>query len=509
MKILSADQLSQADASTIEKQQISSIDLMERVATLVFNKIHERLNGAPVPIKVFCGIGKNGGDGLAIARHLIQHGYHVKVFITNCSKSRSPEFLKNYDRIKNVTKDWPVLLSCEEDFPVITEKDFIIDAIFGTGINRPITGWMVGLFEYLNNIPAFTAAIDMPSGLYANQPLENARAVLKADHTFTFQTPKLAFFLPHTGEYVGSFEVINIGLDPEFLSQVKPLAQMINREAAQNMYRARKSFTHKGNYGHVICAGGSLGKMGSIALAAGAAVNSGAGKVTAYIPKHGNLMLQSTVIEAMTVLDPEEYFLSTFDIEIKDPVISIGCGLGLARDSYSAFAKALSYQQKPMVIDADAIHMLAEDKDLLDKVPNGSILTPHDGELVGLLGTWKNDYERLEKAKKFTIKHDLILVLKGAYTITVIGEGLYVNDSGNPGMATGGSGDVLTGMIASFMAQGYDTLTATAFAIYIHGASADLAAQTYAHEGVKASIISSFVGPAILNLFRNPKTNQN
>ncbi len=507
MKILSAQQLAEADNSTIEKQQISSIDLMERVAALVVERLHARLNGAPVPIKIFCGIGNNGGDGLAIARLMIQHGYHVTTYVTNCSKKRSKDFLVNYDRIKDVTKNWPILLSCKEDFPEITPKDIVIDAIFGTGLNRPVTGWMADLFNYINSIPAFTVAVDMPSGLYANEPHNSDDAILKADHTFTFQTPKLSFFLQETGNQVGTFEVINIGLDPEYIMQAQPLAQLIAREAAQNMYRQRDKFVHKGNMGHVLCMGGSQGMMGSISLTAGAAINTGAGKVTAYIPTNGTTIIQSLCPEVMTLSGKGDLHLTDFDHAIENYVLCVGPGMGQEEESYSAFAKAIQQQSAPIIIDADAINMLSKHKELLEKVPKNSILTPHDGELKRLMGDWKNDHDRLEKAKEFSAKHDLILVLKGAYTITVAENHLYVNDSGNPGMATAGSGDVLAGVIASLVAQGYDPLIAAVFGIYLHGASGDLAAQTYAHEGLKASILSNFIGPAILNLFRSPDNN--
>lgn len=508
MKILSAQQLAEADKSTIDKQQITSNDLMERVATLVFERIHQRLNGAPVPIKIFCGIGNNGGDGLAIARHMIQHGYHVTVYVTNCSKKRSPDFLINYDRIKDVTKDWPILLSCKEDFPEISPQDIIIDAIFGTGINRALEGWMADLIHYLNDSKTFKVAVDMPSGLYANTPHSKEDAILKVDHTFTFQTPKLSFFLPETGNYVGSFEVINIGLDPEYMMQAAPLAQVISKEAAQNMYQPRKKFTHKGNYGHVLTFAGSKGKMGAAVLSASASINAGAGKVTAYIPEDGNLVLQSSVPEVMTIQSRGEDYITDFEHSLKDTVLCIGPGIGTEKDTCSAFAKALKEQTTPVVIDADGIIILAQQPELLKDVPKDSILTPHDGELKQLLGEWKDDYERLEKAQEFSKENDVILVLKGAHTITVAGSSQYVNDTGNPGMATAGSGDVLSGIIAAFLAQKYDPLTATVFAVYIHGASGDLAAQTYAHEGLKASVISNFIGASILQLFRNPQQQQ-
>lgn len=476
---------------------------MERVATLVFERLHARLNGAPVPIKIFCGIGNNGGDGLAIARHMIEHGYHVTTYVTNCSKKRSPDFLVNYDRIKDVTNDWPILLSCKEDFPTISPQDIVIDAIFGTGLNRPVTGWLAELFKYLNSVPAFTVAVDMPSGLRANEPHKTQDAILKADHTFTFQTPKMAFFLPATGNYVGTHEVINIGLDPEYMSEVQPLGQLIGKEAAQNMYRARNKFVHKGDMGHVLCMGGSRGMMGSICLTAGAAINTGAGKVTALIPDHGNDILQTTHSEVMTLTGCGDQFLKDFEVPIDNYSLCIGPGMGREEGSVSAFAKAIQQQQSPIVIDADGLNILSENLDLLKDLPKNSVLTPHDGELERLVGAWDTDYDRIEKAKKFSRDNDLILVLKGAYTMTVAGDNLFINDSGNPGMATAGSGDVLAGIIASFIAQGYDVLTAVAFSVYIHGSSGDIAAQTYAHEGLKASIISNFIGPAILQLFRN------
>jgi len=508
LKILSAKQLAEADQSTISKQQISSIKLMERAATLVFERIHQRLNAAPVPVKIFCGIGNNGGDGLAIARHMLEHGYQVTVYVTNCSKKRSPDFLVNYNRMKEVTKDWPILLSCKEDFPEITPQDIVIDAIFGTGINRALEGWMADLIHYISESKAFKVSIDMPSGLYANTAHQPEDAILKADHTFTFQTPKLSFFLSETASYVGTFEIIDIGLDPEYLIGIAPLAELIDREAAQIKYKAREKFTYKGDYGHVLTFAGSKGKMGAAVLCAGAAINSGAGKVTAYLPEGGNNILQTSLPEVMTLLGDGNDFITDFNHHLKGTVLCIGPGIGTEKDTVSAFAKAIKQQTTPAVIDADGIVILAQHPELLTTLPKDSILTPHDGELKQLIGGWNNSYERLEKVQEFSKKYHLILVLKGAHTLIISGSSMFINDRGNPGMATAGSGDVLAGIMASFLAQGYDPLTAATFSVYIHGASGDLAAQTYAHEGLKASVISNFIGPSILQLFRNPPQEQ-
>jgi hydroxyethylthiazole kinase-like uncharacterized protein yjeF len=508
LKILSAQQLAEADQSTISKQHISSDDLMERAATLVFERIHQRLNGAPVPVKIFCGIGNNGGDGLAIARLMMEQGYQVTVYVTNCSKKRSPDFLVNYNRIKEVAKDWPILLSCKDDFPKITPQDIVIDAIFGTGINRALDGWMADLIHYLNDSKAFKVAIDLPSGLYANTAHQPDDAILKADHTFTFQTPKLSFFLPETGSYVGSFEVINIELDPEYLMEVAPLAELIDREAAQNSYKPREKFTYKGDYGHVLTFAGSKGKMGAAVLCAGAAINSGAGKVTAYLPKEGNNILQTSLPEVMTLQSDGNDFITDFNHNLKGTVLCIGPGIGTEKYTVSAFAKAIQQQTTPIVVDADGIVILAQYPELLKTLPKDSILTPHDGELNLLIGDWNNSYERLEKVKEFSDKYHLIMVLKGAHTQIISGSDIFINDTGNPGMATAGSGDVLSGVVASFLAQGYNPITAAIFSVYIHGASGDLAAQTYAHEGLKPSVISNFIGPSILQLFRNPLEEQ-
>lgn len=475
---------------------------MEHIAKLIFERIHQRLQGSPVPIKVICGIGKNGGDGLALARHMIQHGYHVTVYVTNYSKKRAPEFLFHYDKIKEVTKDWPILLSCKEDFPELHPQDIIIDAIFGTGINRPIDGWMADLVTYLNKTPAFKLAIDMPSGLYANtvQPVDSP--ILQAQHTFSFETPKLSFFLPQTGKFTGTFEVIPIGLDSEYMMKATPLAQIITPDSARSMYKPREKFSHKGDYGHVLTMAGSKGKVGAAILTAGAAMNIGAGKVTAYVPEDANDILQSSLPEVMTITGKGEDYIIDFDHDLKDVTLCIGPGLSTGDDVKHAFAKALTQQSKPLVIDADGLNILSQHPEYWKMVPNNSILTPHDGELQRLVGDWKDDYDRLEKAKKLSTEKDVIIVLKGAHTITVSGKSLYINDTGNPGMATAGSGDVLAGTIAGLLAQHYDPLTAAVFAVFLHGAAGDIASQTYAHEGLKAGIISNFLGAAILDLFR-------
>ncbi|MBT0608732.1 NAD(P)H-hydrate dehydratase [Aequorivita echinoideorum] len=505
MKIFSAEQLYEADKITLEKQQITSAELMERAGEQVFQWLHQRLNAAQVPIHIFCGIGNNGGDGLVVGRLLIQHGYNVHTYVVNCSDKRSKNFLINYDKIKNVSKKWPALMKSEADFPQINSEDIIVDAIFGIGLNRCPDGWVKKLIQYLNESNAYKLAIDIPSGLYANMPLDNAEAVLKANFTVTFQTPKMAFFLPETAKFAPNFDVIDIGLDESYLNSEEPLAQIISKPQAQKFYKPREKFTHKNTYGHVAIVAGSYGKMGAAVLSSTAAFRVGAGLVTAYVPKCGYQILQNSLPEAMVVSDKNETILSEIKFDFEPNSIAIGMGIGKDEITVSALKHFLSEVKVPLIIDADSLNILSENKKLLKHIPKNAVLTPHPGELKRLIGPWKNDYDKLEKTKKFSNKHKVIVLIKGSYSITVYGDKLYVNTSGNPGMATAGSGDALSGVIAGLLSQNYDPLLATVFGVYLHGLAGDIAAQDLGYEALMAGDIIDAISQAYLELFTKPE----
>ena len=511
MKVFSVEQLYAADKITVEKNEITFLDLMERAGEQIFYWLHQRMQGAQVPIHIFCGIGNNAGDGLVIGRLLIESGYNVKVYIANFTDKRSKCFLINYDRIKNVTKDWPLLMTSEDDFPQIHPDDIIIDALFGIGLNRPPEGWVKNLILYLNQQSAFKLAVDIPSGLYANRPLDDPDAVLIANHTLAFQTPKLSFFLPETGKYVPYFESIDIGLDPEYLTVTEPLAEVILKPQAKLFYKQREKFAHKGDFGHALIIGGSYGKIGATVLAGKAAFRIGAGLVSIYGPRCGNNIVQTALPEAMTISDAEEYFVSSIQYDIEPRAIGVGVGLGTLPETAEGLKKLFLKVKQPLVIDADGINAIAKDKELLKILPKQSILTPHPGELKRLIGDWKNDYDKLEKVKKFSKKHEVIVVIKGGNTLTVFGDKLFINSTGNPGMATAGSGDVLTGVITGLLAQGYDVLSATIFGVYLHGSAGNIASQTIGFEAMMASDILDNLGNAYLELFRQeepPKEEQ-
>jgi hydroxyethylthiazole kinase-like uncharacterized protein yjeF len=501
MKILSKEQIYQGDKITIEKQNISSADLMERAGIQIFNWLHKRMQGAQVPIRVFCGIGNNGGDGLVLARHLITHGYNVLTYVVNCSDKRSKDFLINYDKIKNVTHDWTLLLSCKEEFPTIDKDDIIVDAVFGIGLNRPADDWVKALFQHFNTSKAFTVSIDMPSGLYTDKIPEDENAVVWSDYTLSFVSPKLVFFLPETAKFVTQWSVLDISIDEEYLSEIETEVEFIEKYEVLSIYKPRDKFSHKGHFGHSLIIGGSYDKIGAVTLTSRAALSTGAGLITAYIPKCGYTILQASFPEAMVITDKNEDYISKIDFNIKPTVIGIGVGLGTHTKTIDAFEVFLKQNKRPLVIDADGLNILSKKKSLLKHLPKNTVLTPHPKELERLIGKWKDDFDKLNKVKTFSKKHKVIVVIKGANTITVFKDKLYINSTGNPGMATAGSGDVLTGIITGLISQKYTSLEATIFGVYLHGKAADIAVEDIGNESLISSHIIEYLGEAYLDLF--------
>jgi len=504
MKFFTAEQIYAADKFTIEKQQISSHDLMERAAIQIFNWLHLRMQGAQVKIHLFCGIGNNGGDGMALARHLKEHGYHIEVNVVNYSDKRSKDFLINLDRLKD-RKIWPHFLESGTEFPKIGKDDIIVDAIFGIGLNRTPDIWVANLMQHLNDSEAFILAVDVPSGVFMDKAVINENAVIRANHVLSFQVPKLIFFLPETGVYSNQWEVLDIGLDPEFLMDTNVEFELIGKNEVLPFYRPREKFSHKGTYGHSLIIGGSYGKIGAVTLAAKACLTIGSGLVTAYVPKCGYYPIQTSLPEAMVITDSVEDRIHHIEFNIVPSVIGIGVGLGMAQETATAFSNFLDKVNAPLVIDADGLNILAKDKELLKKLPSKTVLTPHPKELERLIGKWKDDFDKLKKAKTFSKKYDIILVIKGAHTITIYDNHGYVNSTGNPGMATAGSGDVLTGIITGLIAQGYDILKAVLFGVYLHGRAGDIAIEHTGYQALTASKLIENLGMAIIDLFKVPE----
>ncbi len=504
MKIFSSKQIYEADKATIKKNNISSDQLMEGVAVQLFNWLHLRIQGAPVKIHLFCGIGNNGGDGIALARHLQEHGYNIGVYVVNYSKKRSDDFLVNLDRLKD-RKIWPEFLDDSSVLPEIGRDDIIVDAIFGIGLNRAPDSWVVNLFEHIEKSKAFVLSVDIPSGLFTDRVPEDEKAVVKANHTLSFQVPKLVFFLPETGIFTEQWEVLDIGLDPEFLVNTETEYELIGKNEMLPVYIPREKFSHKGTHGHGLIVGGSYGKIGAVHLASKACLYAGSGLVTAFVPKCGYIPLQTNFPEAMVLTDNDENHISKIEFDIDPAVVGIGVGLDKDASTVKALDEFLGDNKKPLVIDADALNILSENKALLGKIPAQTVLTPHPKELERLIGSWKDDFDKLKKAKEFSKKYDCVLVIKGSHTITIYDDKGYVNTTGNPGMGTGGTGDVLTGVITGLIAQGYNPLNAAVFGVYLHGRAGDIAVEKTGYQALTASHVVDAIGLAFIDLFAQPE----
>ncbi|MGW9685941.1 NAD(P)H-hydrate dehydratase [Flagellimonas sp. 2504JD1-5] len=504
MKIFTAKQIYQADKFTIAKQQIASDELMERAALQLFEWMHSRLQGAQVTIQLFCGIGNNGGDGIALARHLHEHGYNIKVHVVNYSEKRSKDFLLNLERLKD-RKIWPEFINEEACLPEITPNDIIVDAIFGIGLNRQPENWVGNLIGHINTSSAFVLAVDIPSGMPMDRKPWNPSHVIEASYVLSFQAPKLVFFLPETGVYVNQWEILDIGLDQEFIATTEVGYELVAKPAVLGMYRPRLKFSHKGTYGHSVIVGGSYGKIGAVQLASKACLTMGSGLVTAYVPECGYHSLQTAVPELMVLTDDEDDKIVQIDIPFEPSVVGIGMGMGTDEETYKAFGEFLKKIPTPIVIDADGLNILSKHPKLLKEVPKQSVLTSHPKELERLIGIWKDDFEKLEKAKNFAAKYNCILLIKGAHTMIVDSNKVYVNTTGNPGLATAGSGDVLTGIITGLMAQGYDSLQSAIFGVYLHGLAGDIKASRVGYEALNATGIIDSIGEAYMELLRPPE----
>ena len=492
----------EAHKVSFEKQGLTSMEFTGRAGHQVFQHIHARFQGAQVPIHVFCGIGNNGGDGMVVARYLITHGYNVTVYVTNCSETRSKNFLHHYSLIKDVTKDWPILLECEGDLPEISKDAVVIDAIFGSGLSRPIGDWLQSLIQKINASGAFTISIDLPSGMLGDAMPHAMDTVIRSQHTFTFQTPKLAFFFPETGPLAGAITIVDVGLDPEYLSKSTPLAQTIDKNAARSMYRPRNRWTQKYDYGLVRVLAGSGNHVGSGILTCMGAMHAGAG-IVQHITDNASAT-QVTLPEVSTIQRTQ--YQPSVNPNVARTCYVVGPGLGMdeaAKKELQSLIQSGTEEHPiaPMVLDADAIYHVAADEEMLALLPDNSILTPHRNELRALLGPWKDSFMMLELAKAWSTQHNLILVIKGTHSFTVQADNVYINTSGNPGLATSSTGDVLAGFIGSLLAQGYGPVIASVFSVYLHGFIADMLVDELAHESLLASDVAQNFGKGLVTLF--------
>lgn len=474
----------QWDAFTIEREGITSLDLMERAATLCVQWIKEKL-WRQKPFLVFCGKGNNGGDGLAIARMLLQNGYNVSTFVLKNGKEGSPDFRLNLQRLQQLSSAGLKFIEAPDDFPHVQKEAVIIDALFGSGLNKPLEGLAAQLVEYINKASVPVVSIDLPSGLFIERSSQWA-AVVHASFTLTFQSYKTGLLVQENAEAVGDVQVLDIGLHPDYLASVQSKNFLLDEVMIRQIFKPRHRFAHKGEFGHALIIGGSWGKIGAVVLATKACLYTGAGLTTALIPKCGYAVMQTAAPEAMAIVDEEERQLTALPDDLqKFTSIGIGPGMGTHPQTQHLLSFVLHRYNKPMVIDADGLNCLAMNKEWLTNLPANSILTPHPKEFDRLFGDQGNDFERLQKASQKAKELNTFILVKGHHTFIACpdGEG-YFNSTGNAGMAKGGSGDVLTGIITSLLGQKYSPKNAALLGVYLHGWAGDVAAKKFSKEAM-------------------------
>ena len=503
MKILNSSQIRQSDAYTIEHEPISSIDLMERAAGKCFEWIKNKIEKTS-KIKVICGLGNNGGDGLVIARLLLKAGYDTDVIILRHTDKSSEDFKINEERLKKLKKKNIVEVKEISEFPLLKDDDVIIDAIFGSGLTKPIEGMVSEVVEKINKCRGYVLSIDLPSGLFSeDNSLNNYKAIINADMTLTFQVPKLSFLLPENYKYIGEWTLIDIGLDRAFIESLDSQYYFVEENDIRQMLKPRSKFSHKGNFGHALLISGSYGKIGASILAARACLRSGVGLITAHIPKVGYEIIQKAVPEAMVSLDESEEFISSLPDTTKYNSIAIGPGIDIKEETQKLLKLLIQNSSIPLIIDADALNILSENKTWLLFLPKGCILTPHPKEFERLAGKPENDIHRLQLQKEFSVKFGVYIIYKGAYSTISTPDGKYFfNSTGNPGMSTGGSGDVLTGILLGLKACGYSSLETCILGTYLHGLAGDNAKEKIGEESLIASDIIDSLSDAFLSFRR-------
>jgi NAD(P)H-hydrate epimerase len=495
MKIFTSGQVRKIDAYTIENEPIESIDLMERASMQITSWIAEMFDNSH-PFLFLIGPGNNGGDGLAVARMLLEKNYRVEVLLVRISDKLSADAMTNMDRLREIPG--VKLLELEEISSLVVDDPgtILVDALFGSGLTRRVSGLARDVIASVNELPNLRIAIDIPSGLFGEDNNDNdPDAILQADFTLALQAPSLSFFFAENQAYVGNWEVLPIGLHPKIMEESASPWHYLEANDAGDLLKPRMRFAHKGTFGHCLLIAGCYGMMGAAVLAAKACLRSGTGLVTGHVPRFGYKILQTTVPEALISIDESDIIFTAVPGLEPFSAVGIGPGLGCKPNTGRAIQELIESVKVPMIMDADALNILSEHPEWISLLPEGTILTPHPREFERLAGKAENGYARVRMQIDFATKHNLIVVLKGAHTSIACPDGsCWFNTTGNPGMATAGSGDVLTGIILSLLAQGYIPRDAAILGVYLHGLAGDLALESSSEESLIAGDIIESLG---------------
>lgn len=505
MKIIDSQAIHAVDTATCEKQNISSIDLMERAASQVACEIVSRFLPSQ-RIVVVAGPGNNGGDALAVARMLWEQGYRkIEIFLFNVTGKLSHDC--DEERKRLITIDGIDFTEISREFtpPYLGKGDVVVDGLFGSGLNQPLQGGFVAVARYINESGAYVISIDLPSGLFGEWNANvNLRDVVHADLTLAFQLPRLSFFFEENAQALGDWKLIDIDLDQKKIKDTPTNFYLIDSRNIAPLVKPRNPFSAKRDYGSTLLFAGSTGMMGAAVMCARAVMKSGAGLCTVHSAGKGLPILQTAVPEAMFEPDRNEHFISDMRIHHNHQAVAVGPGIGVQENTISALQDLLQHVTSPLVLDADALNCIARRPAMLPSLPAKTIITPHAGEFDRLFGEHTSSEQRLKTAIEMSHRYQIIIVLKGHYTAVVRPTGrVYFNCTGNPGMATAGAGDVLTGMIASFLSQGYAPEYAATIGVYVHGLAGDMAAAELGEFGMTASDIASYAGRAVKSILDN------
>jgi hydroxyethylthiazole kinase-like uncharacterized protein yjeF len=499
MEILSAGQIRAWDEYTMQHEPISSIDLMERAATAALAWL-EKNGYSGRSVSIFCGKGNNGGDGLALARLLTALDNIVTVYILEFGHLGTADFQINLARLHLAPVEVRFIQG-PEHFYAIPPGEVLIDALLGSGLNRQLDGVTAQLVNHLNQSGAEIIAIDIPSGLFVDSSSKE-NVVIHATHTLSFQCFKPAFLMPENETALGQIHILDIGLHPAYLTMVAGESELLDPAIIHAIFKPRKNFANKGNFGHALLIAGGYGKIGAAVLSGRACLRSGTGMLTCKVPGCGYSILQSVVPEAMILVDADERVHTNVPDDLAPySVIGVGPGIGTDPRTVTFLGELLRRCKKPMVVDADALNIISGNPALFADLPPYSILTPHPKEFERLFGPSANDYARLEKAREAAKTHQCIIVLKGHYTfIAMPGGKSYFNSTGNPGMAKGGSGDVLTGILTALLSQSYSPGESALLGVYLHGLAGDLAALSSSQESMLPSDLTEHLGVAFRHI---------
>lgn len=501
MKIFTADKIREIDKKTIEYRNISSTDLMEEAAFSIFKIIIDSWS-INTRILVWAGSGNNGGDGLVLARLLISKGYKVEIYLWNPNNKLSEDCKINLSRLdKNLIHEISREFG-DSDYN-LPKSDLYIDSLFGSGLNRPIEGILANIIKHINKSNVDVVSIDIPSGLMLK---DNTDIIVKAKYTISIDRPKIQFFFPENQEYIGKLLISPLKLSQLAIDNTKSNYNLTTVSEIKEIFKPRSLFDHKGKFGHLLIIAGSRGMSGASILSARGALRSGVGLLSIATPSCNRLIVQTSSPEAMLIEFGKDNVgdISRCLDTSKYETLVIGPGLGQTNQGLFHFKKLLQQIKQPIVLDADGINYFSKLSEKEQILPKGSILTPHFKELERLIGKVNNHYERIQKTIDLCKRLNSYVVIKGKYSVIVAPDGnCYFNPTGNPGMATGGSGDVLSGILGSLLSQGYSSLESAIFGVYLHGKAGDLAKEKFGETALIASDIIDSLSVVLADIENN------